>query len=192
MSRSEKELILVVGGVRSGKSSFAQRLAEQKGKRVLFIATADAGDAEMAERVQQHRAARPAEWDTVEEPRDLARALRGTGGHDLVLIDCLGVWVTNLMPQDEDVGTEAWEKQVLQSTADLLQAYDDGHSWLIVVSNEVGMGIVPAFASGRHFRDVVGRVNQLVASRADRVYLVACGIPLELKSLSERGRLAPS
>lgn len=173
------KLTLVLGGVRAGKSAFAQRLAAD-GKRVLFVATAEAGDAEMAARIAAHRASRPAEWDTVEEPVGLAAALRRTvNGYDVVLLDCLTLWVSNLLASaraQEGVGN--WV--IAQAEALLAVQRESGAAW-VVVSNEVGLGVVPPTPLGRAFEDALGRVNQLFAARADAVYLMTAGIPLQIK-----------
>lgn len=184
----KKELILVTGGARSGKSSFAQRLAQTKGGRVLFIATAEAKDTEMRGRVRRHQAARPEGWDTCEEPLNLAEAIGGITQHDVAIVDCLGLWVNNFLVQYAAGITEAaQENAILDATRELLRSYETGKATLILVTNEVGMGLVPPYPLGRQFRDILGRVNQLVASRADQVYLMVAGLALELKSLANLG-----
>lgn len=184
----KKELILVMGGARSGKSAFAQRLAQSMASRVLFIATAEAGDSEMAERVRRHRDARPKTWDTIEEPLALPKVVAGIIDYSVALVDCLGLWVNNLLLRDEGKTSEPdMETSVLEATQELLRSYDEGRATLIVVTNEVGMGLVPPYPLGRQFRDMLGRVNQLVASKADRAYLTVAGLPLELKSLASLG-----
>ena len=172
-----KRLTLILGGRRAGKSSYAQRLAESGG-RVLFVATAEAGDEDMAARIRKHQADRPAEWGTLEEPLDLVGALGPVvGGYDTVLLDCLTLWVSNLM----HVGGEV---DVLAEAAGLVECYREQEASWIVVSNEVGLGIVPMTQMGREYADQLGRVNQLVASAADDVYFVAAGLPINLKTLS--------
>ncbi|MFH1485505.1 MAG: bifunctional adenosylcobinamide kinase/adenosylcobinamide-phosphate guanylyltransferase [Chloroflexota bacterium] len=180
----KKELILITGGARSGKSAFAQQLAQAKGKRVLFVATAEAKDEEMAERIRRHRADRPKGWDTREEPLDVAKTIEEIDEHDVALVDCLALWVSNLFLRQAEGTMEAVaEASILDAARGLVESYENGKATLILVSNEVGMGVVPSNSLGRHFRDVLGRVNQLVASRADRVYLIIAGLALELKSL---------
>jgi adenosyl cobinamide kinase/adenosyl cobinamide phosphate guanylyltransferase len=163
-------LTLILGGARSGKSTWALALA--KG-HVLFVATAEALDEEMAARIAAHRAERPKEWDTLEEPVEIARALRErTNDYDCIVIDCLTLWVGNLI---ERGGTPA------EWVAPLLAAYRAGRSNWIVISNEVGLGIVPDNPLARRYRDALGTVNQLVAEAADRVTFMAAGLALDLK-----------
>ena len=179
------ELTLITGGARSGKSSFAENLAKQC-NRVLFVATAEALDDDMARRIEAHRSSRPAEWDTLEEPRNLADAIRDTMSHDAsmydtVVVDCLTMWVSNLLLFYE--GKLDTEAKIISAATDLLEVCDASSARWIVVTNEVGLGIVPSSSLGRAYRDALGRVNSLVASRADKVYLMAAGLALELKAL---------
>ena len=178
------ELILITGGARSGKSTFAERLASQ-GERVLFVATAEALDADMARRIEQHRSSRPAEWDTLEEPRSLAEAIEQSSHlHDTIVVDCLTMWVSNMLLAYE--GEVDLEARILGAAEDLLETCGASDARWIVVTNEVGLGVVPSSSLGRAYRDSLGRVNSLVASRADKVYLMAAGLALELKSLGAR------
>jgi adenosylcobinamide kinase/adenosylcobinamide-phosphate guanylyltransferase len=177
---------LVFGGARSGKSGYAERLAAESGRPVVYIATAGVGDSEMAARIAQHRRQRPAEWLTVEEPLALAEALRrwsGTGR--LVLVDCLTLWLSNLMFSDAgehpDVGEIELPGEFHQQRSQLLQALADFAGDVVLVSNEVGMGIVPYGAVSRCFADEAGRLNQAVAEACERVIFVAAGLPLVLK-----------
>ena len=179
-----KELVLIIGGARSGKSALAERLA-RRADRVLFVATAQALDGDMARRIATHRSNRPASWNTLEEPLDLAASLsEAVKGHDVVLLDCLTLWVSNTLLKDE--GSRDAERKILASTEDLLGLYETGGATWIVVSNEVGLGVVPPSSLGRAYRDVLGRVNQLVAGRADKVYLALAGLALEMKELGAR------
>lgn len=186
------ELILLLGGARSGKSTAAERLAErlaeqraQRGGRVLFIATAQALDAEMERRIAAHRARRPAGWDTLEEPIDLAGAAAPIiDRYDTVVIDCLTLWVSNLLQHEADANEDDAEDFILDAAGRLLELIDRSAATWIVVSNEVGLGVVPAWPLGRTYRDALGRVNQLCAARAGRVYLMVAGLALELKELS--------
>ncbi|MXW31359.1 MAG: bifunctional adenosylcobinamide kinase/adenosylcobinamide-phosphate guanylyltransferase [Chloroflexi bacterium] len=169
-----KRLTLILGGVRAGKSSYAQQLAI-RGKRVLFVATAEAGDAEMEARIRAHQANRPAQWDTLEEPLDPATALAPVLHlYDTVLFDCLTLWVSNMLLSERphDIPAEARR---------LLELYRQGDSSWIVVSNEVGLGVIPANELGRAFADELGRANQLVAEEANAVYFMAAGLPLAMK-----------
>ena len=176
----EKRLTLILGGVRAGKSTFAQELAGGGG-RVLFVATAEAGDREMAARIEAHRGSRPEEWDTLEEPLDLAEALAGVSDrYDTVLLDCLTLWVSNLLLRGE--GTEESDTNIPAEVGMLLEAYEGGTASWVVVSNEVGLGVVPPTELGRVYADEMGRVNQIVAAAADNVYFMAAGLPLSLKA----------
>ena len=178
---------LILGGARSGKSALAERLARESGQEVVYLATAHAGDGEMNARILPHRERRPAHWPTVEEPLALADTLRRecTAGR-LVLVDCLTLWLTNLMLCGAEPLAESGELQLparfeAERTAllDMLDAGLPGE--LLLVTNEVGMGIVPMGALARRFADEAGRLNQEVAARAGRVILVAAGLPLVLK-----------
>ena len=180
-----KSLTLVLGGVRAGKSSYAQRLAAD-GKRVLFVATAEAGDAEMAERIRSHRESRPTDWDTLEKPIDVAAALAPLlHRYDTVLLDCLTLWVSNLLLRGPEPGSTRGD--VLSATRTLLELYRGGDASWIIVSNEVGLGVVPPTELGRVFADELGRVNQLVAAEADDVYFMAAGLPLRMKAGADKG-----
>nr|WP_221403992.1 bifunctional adenosylcobinamide kinase/adenosylcobinamide-phosphate guanylyltransferase [Pseudoduganella umbonata] len=177
---------MVLGGARSGKSAHAERLAAQSGKEVVYVATASAGDAEMARRIATHRADRPAEWTTVEEPLALAAVLeRWRAPHRLVLVDCLTLWLTNLLFADgteyPDVGAIALPRRFHDERAALLAQVRKDAGDIVFVSNEVGMGIVPFGAVTRAFTDEAGRLNQAVAAACDNVVFVAAGLPLVLK-----------
>ena len=181
MTDAYKSLTLIIGGARSGKSSLAEKMASEH-ERVLFVATAQAGDDEMAERIAAHKASRPDTWDTLDEPLDVAGALaRQPGDYDLILIDCLTVWTANLMLEDESK-TPDYDA----SSNGLLRAYDDGDTSWVVVTNEVGFGVVPPSESGRAFRDALGRVNAVFARRADRVISMTAGLALDLKALGAK------
>ena len=175
-----KQLTLVLGGVRAGKSGYAQRLASEGG-RVLFVATAEAGDPDMAARIAAHRRDRPPDWDTLEEPTDLVGALSGVANrYDTILLDCLTLWVSNLLLRSADVDSS--RAGILTETEWLLDVYSRGSASWVVVSNEVGLGVVAPTRLGRIFADELGRVNQLVAAAADEVYFMAAGLPMALKS----------
>jgi adenosylcobinamide kinase/adenosylcobinamide-phosphate guanylyltransferase len=178
---------LVFGGARSGKSALAERLARDAGKEVVYLATSHAGDAEMAARIAHHQARRPADWQTVEEPTALAGTLRMLCSPGrIVLVDCLTLWLTNLMfaaRQDyPEVGPVDLPPRFTSERAALLEWLDEeARGDVMFVSNEVGMGIVPYGAVSRAFVDEAGRMNQDVAARCDRVLFVAAGLPLALK-----------
>jgi adenosylcobinamide kinase/adenosylcobinamide-phosphate guanylyltransferase len=163
-------LTLVLGGARSGKSQFAERLVTALPPPWTYVATGEAFDVEMAERIAAHIARRGEGWATVEAPRDLATAIVSASGP--VLIDCLTLWLSNLMLAGLDVGAE---------TASLLDALGRAQAPVVAVSNEVGLGIVPDNALARAFRDAQGRLNAAVAARADHVVFLAAGLPLTLK-----------
>jgi adenosylcobinamide kinase / adenosylcobinamide-phosphate guanylyltransferase len=170
---------LVIGGARSGKSTYAQRLAEASGLAPVYLATATIGDAEMRDRVTAHQAARDARWTTREEPLALAEALAGAAGSDaVVLVDCLTLWLTNLILGDHDVDA---------ATRPLLALIPSLPGPVVFVSNEVGTGIVPDNALARRFRDAQGRLNQQVAAACDAVVLVTAGLPLRLKPADPPG-----
>lgn len=181
------KLILVTGGARSGKSALAQKFAIAMGGRVTYLATATVTDAEMAERIARHRASRHAHWETVEEPLAVPAVLRGLAGRtDVVLLDCLTVWLANLLLGPDGHGGDpasaaAAEDEVLASVEELAAVARDSSFTTIIVTNEVGCGVVPAYPLGRLYRDVAGLANQIVARAADEVWLTVAGIPLRLK-----------
>ena len=177
------ELTFILGGARSGKSTLAEQLARQ-GERVLYVATAEGRDEEMRRRIAAHRAARPEHWDTVEEPLELVAALRPIRDrYDTVLVDCLTLWVSNLLLQRQAAGeaVDAIENRILNASRELLHLVANSGGGWIMVSNEVGLGVVPGSPLGRAYRDLLGRVNQMVAAQARDVYLMVAGLPLQVK-----------
>jgi len=173
-----KELVLILGGVRSGKSRYAQQLASEVGSRVLFLATAEGGDDEMKRRIARHKLSRPESWRTIEEQIDIAGALRRNSAHaDAVIIDCLTVWLSNTLMHNDKLS----EKEMTTGIDRLIDAYEHGEATYIIVSGEVGMGIVPENPLGRIFRDYLGLANQRLAGVADRVVLMVAGIPVDVK-----------
>ena len=165
--------LLVLGGARSGKSGFAQRAAEQSGLAPLFLATGQPFDGEMADRIARHRSERGARWALCEEPLEIAAALaREARPGRIVLLDCATLWLSNLMHAGRDLDAEG---------AALAAALASSDGPVIVVSNEVGSGIVPDNPMARRFRDAQGRLNQMLAQACDRVVLVSAGLPLLLK-----------
>lgn len=176
MDVRRNDVVFVGGGARSGKSSFAQRLAEERSEQRVFLATAEALDDEMRERIARHQADRDDSWRTVEEPLELAAALeREASNRESVLVDCLTLWLSNLLLAERDL------EQDVAALVELLERWEGGP--LILVSNEVGQGIVPENALARRFRDEAGRMNQRVAAVATEVWRVDFGIPQQLKGL---------
>jgi adenosyl cobinamide kinase/adenosyl cobinamide phosphate guanylyltransferase len=164
--------VLLLGGARSGKSATAARLASDSGSPVTFIATAQAGDDEMAERIARHREARPPAWHTVEAPLDVLGAVQATSSGDFLLIDCLTLWVSNLL------GEGAGATQIDGAAAAVVEALEGRRG--VVVTNEVGMGIVPVNELARQFRDVLGSVNARFAASAERALLMVAGRAINL------------
>lgn len=166
---------LILGGARSGKSALAERLASESGREVVYIATAQAGDAEMATRIAHHRSRRPQQWLCVEEPIRLADVLREHAReHRCILVDCLTLWLSNLLGGADE---HAFERE----RACLLDALQALPGELLMVSNEVGLGIVPLGELTRRFVDEAGRLHQAIAAVSERVVFVAAGLPLILK-----------
>ena len=166
---------MVLGGAASGKSAFAEQLVLRQPGRPVYIATAQAFDDEMAGKIDIHRARRGADWTTIEEPLDLCGAIAGADAEDaVVLVDCLTLWLNNLMAADRDVKA---------ATAELVQAMRRARGKIVFVANELGLGIVPENAMARAFRNDHGALNQAVAAAADRVVFVAAGLPLVLKGM---------
>jgi len=182
------KLSLILGGARSGKSTYAEKLAKERGgDSVVYLATSEAKDDEMRARIAKHRAARPSAWVTLEAPRRIAQVLgRERHGETLVLVDCITVLVANILlkegggaegdPFQSKVG-EAVDAEV----AELLEFIRQSDADFLLVSNEVGMGLVPAYALGRAYRDLLGRVNQRLAAAADEVFFLVAGLPMRVK-----------
>jgi adenosylcobinamide kinase/adenosylcobinamide-phosphate guanylyltransferase len=187
-------LTLILGGARSGKSDLAERLAAVSGRPVLFVATMEPGDEETRARIAAHQAGRPATWRTVEEPLEVAGALRSHArSGDFAIIDCVTLWVTNLLlartSDIDDIAPDEARSMIdavaarAVNLAECCVAFDGD---VAVVSNEVGAGVVPAYPLGRVFRDAIGTANRAFAVHADRVYYLVAGLALELKSLGAR------
>lgn len=171
------KMIFVLGGARSGKSRYAAQIAKRIDKKTVFIATATALDEEMKERIRLHKISRPKSWDLIEEPLNLGKVLlKSKPTYDTVLIDCVGLWVSNLLManmKDKEI-----EKKIKELTDSILKAK---FSLVIIVSNEVGSGLVPADPVSRRFRDLVGLANQTMAAGADEVIMMQAGIPVRIK-----------
>ncbi|MEW5952995.1 MAG: bifunctional adenosylcobinamide kinase/adenosylcobinamide-phosphate guanylyltransferase [Bacillota bacterium] len=185
------EITLYIGGARSGKSALAEEAAAACGKRVVYVATAGVWDEEMARRVELHRSRRPPDWETIEETHNVAGLLSSRLiGAAAVLVDCLTLWVTNLL-LDRDLpwpgaGDRDKESYLLGQAGALADAAATFPAPVFLVTNEVGAGIVPANGQARLFRDVAGVVNRLVAARADRVIWTVAGIPVEIKNRRQK------
>ena len=176
------QIILITGGSRSGKSTYAQTLAESIPGSRTYIATCPPLDEEMAARIKKHRAQRQASlWQTLEETIDLAGALLKTRKSQVRLLDCLTLWINNLLYEAEKQGQEITEEDMLERCTQLLTACKELPGTVIFVTNEVGMGIVPDNPLARHYRDLAGRCNQIMAAGADRVILMVSGLPLNMK-----------
>ena len=166
---------MILGGARSGKSRYAQRLAERLWRQPMFLAAAETIDAEMTERIRKHKAARGERWLCAEEPLNVARVIAGARNPaDGILFDCATVWLSNVLVKEG-------EPAVRRRQQELMAALKKRKRDVMVVSNEVGMGIVPAHALGRTFRDLAGWLNQALAAEADSVIFVMAGLPLVLK-----------
>lgn len=177
-----QQLTLIVGGARSGKSDYAQTLVQADKQPALFVATATAGDEEMAGRIAAHRANRPASWQTLEAPLKIGQAIQETPPLPWVLVDCLTLLVSNiLMTCSEPLDEHRFHNRVEQEIDELIASYKKHTGKWVIVSNEVGLGLVPAYALGRYYRDALGRANQKIAQNADRVILMVAGIPMTVK-----------
>jgi adenosylcobinamide kinase/adenosylcobinamide-phosphate guanylyltransferase len=179
------QIVVVLGGVRSGKSVFAEKLVRKLGQPTLYLATGQATDPEMAERIRRHRESRPASWITLEEPLELAGALESAlaapGPPGVVLVDSLDIWVSNLLLKHEEETAATLESLARSATDRMLEVCSVSPGAFFLVSSEVGLSLVPPYPLGRRFQDLLGLVNQRVAAAASRVYLVVAGIPVELK-----------
>lgn len=190
---SASRLTLVMGGVRSGKSAFAEGLVLSLDLPTVYLATGMAIDPEMEQRIERHRQGRPSNWITVEEPLDLAGGLKtacetlvnsdegSKSGAGVVIIDCIDVWVANNLIEHENESNERLESLALEALDDLLETAEGSAVSIIMVSSEVGLSLVSQEALGRRFQDLLGLVNQRIADEAKQVYLVVAGIPLEIK-----------
>lgn len=189
-------MILILGGARGGKSRYAEKLAAQFGERVLYVATAQPGDEEMQARIAAHQKIRPLTWRTVEVPTGVGKAVRAALAEelaDVVLLDCITLLVSNVMLSGLEFSEEdldSVDERVVGPRMDfeldgLLRAVQESEVPWIVVSNEVGWGLVPPYPLGRMYRDLLGWFNQSLAAVAERVYLMVAGLPVDVKALSE-------
>jgi len=179
--------ILIIGGARSGKSHFAQELALKLGKPVLFVATAVAGDEEMQNRIEKHQNARPAAWNTLEVTTHIGSQIsQKIGGAEVVIIDCITLLVNNIFSQYSHQTGKRTDASLIEQKLDaeiseLVECINHIDASFIIVTNEVGMGLVPANKVGRLYRDLLGRANQLLAEHADEIYLMVAGLPMQIK-----------
>ena len=179
--------ILIIGGARSGKSKFAQELAEKLRQPVLFVATAEPGDDEMRQRITRHQQERPATWQTLEVTTNLGSHIAPRiGPAQTVIIDCITLLINNILGQrgelaDEGINADLIEKAVMAEVNELVDCIHRVPADFIIVTNEVGLGLVPASNISRLYRDLLGRANQILAQHADEVYLMAAGIPVLIK-----------
>ncbi|MBI5653670.1 MAG: bifunctional adenosylcobinamide kinase/adenosylcobinamide-phosphate guanylyltransferase [Chloroflexi bacterium] len=172
-----KQLVLILGGARSGKSRYAQDLAPKLGSRVAYLATAEARDDEMQSRIANHRAERPADWQTLEAAQNVGASLARVQA-DVVILDCLTLLVTNVMLA---AGESDQQSRVNDEVVKLIAAYRAGNFSLVIVSNEVGLGIVPENPLARAYRDLLGAANQQIARVADSVLWMVAGLPMRVK-----------
>ncbi len=178
-------LTLILGGARSGKSQMAQDTALSTGEAVLFVATGEALDREMLQRIEEHRGSRPSGWRTLEAPCDVGRQIMGLAGDArVIIVDCLTLLVSNVIgrcgpPEEVDAGVAS--RAVAEEIGRLVSCIEEVPAAFIVVSNEVGLGLVPDNRLGRIYRDCLGRANRELAQRAETVYLMVAGIPMVLK-----------
>lgn len=187
------QTFLILGGARSGKSSFAEDIAEKLGKNeVVYLATAQALDQEMEDRIKYHQKQRPKEWKTVEEPIEVKEAVENIGRGKTILMDCLTLYISNIILKKEGLNDKKnnlqqevnIEKEIIGEIKEIINTAKVKKMNLIIVSNQVGQGVVPNNELGRLFRDIAGRANQFVAHKVDRVFLMVAGFPIDIKELS--------
>ena len=179
----EQQLTLILGGARSGKSRYAEQVAPQLGRRVLYVATAQAGDDEMAVRIAAHRRTRSPDWTTLEAPMHTGQAIQlADADCDVVLLDCVTLLAANVLAASyEPIDEAAADVALTIEIEALLEAYRARRRHWLVISNEVGLGLVPPYPLGRVYRDVLGRANQRLAAAADNVLFMVAGLPMVLK-----------
>ncbi|MFW6022926.1 MAG: bifunctional adenosylcobinamide kinase/adenosylcobinamide-phosphate guanylyltransferase [Halanaerobiaceae bacterium] len=182
-------ITLILGGARSGKSRFAEKMARYYGKDdVVYIATAEIRDDEMKERIRKHQFSRPDCWQTIEAPYRAAEEIGNLNKKQVILLDCMTVLVSNILmkgrdadEKEKDFNFPGREEEIVGVVASILETARKLELNLIIVSNQVGNGLIPVYKSGRDYRDIIGRVNQLIAEKADKVYLCTAGLPIEIK-----------
>jgi len=182
-----KKCILITGGARSGKSRFAQELASKSGEPVLFVATAVAGDEEMKRRIEEHQRERSPAWRTLEVTTNIGSHVKQKiGKAQVVIVDCVTLLINNIFNQQsyqtgEQINATLIEKKITTEITALVKCIDQVDASFIIVTNEVGLGLVPTNKVGRLYRDLLGRANQILAERADEVYLMVAGLPVPIK-----------
>lgn len=170
------KITFIVGGAKSGKSAYALSLADRRKKEVAFIATCEPLDKEMRQRIAQHKKTRPMHWQTFEEPKDVSGLLKKIGNRfDCIVIDCLTLWCSNLVLSGYS------QNSIEEEAKNIITCLKTVKAISVIVSNELGLGIVPENKLARSFRDIAGRVNQIVADKADKVYFMISGIPMKVK-----------
>jgi adenosylcobinamide kinase/adenosylcobinamide-phosphate guanylyltransferase len=180
--QTKRNITFLLGGARSGKSTFAQEIAAKLGEKVLFIATGEPLDDEMQTRIEEHKKNRPKNWQTIEAPRNIGMILKDQiNDVQVVIIDCLTLLVSNLIGDEVDYSED--ERNVMGEINELIVIMDASPASFIIVSNEVGLGLVPDTKLGRIYRDLLGKVNQLIVQHANRVYLMTAGIPIKIKDV---------
>ena len=180
---SRGKLIFITGGARSGKSNFAEKVAAKASKEVVYIAAGQPLDEEMAHRIKKHKSRRPIDWETYEEPIEVRELVNRLGlEKEVILIDCLTLLTSNLLLRKEDKVEDArWQGEILVEIEKLAEVSYKVPAQVIIVSNEVGMGLVPDNPLGRVYRDILGRANSIIADKADEVFMIVSGIPLKIK-----------
>jgi len=175
--------ILITGGARSGKSSYAQALVEKSGEKVLFVATAEARDDEMQRRIEIHKANRPAFWTTLETPTDVGKNIREhVKENKIILLDCITLLVNAVFNRfGENLDVKKIEAAVIKEIDEIIDSMKNLDRDFIIVTNEVGLGLVPANEAGRFYRDILGKANSMLAAACDEVYLMVAGLPIKVK-----------
>jgi len=178
-----RKLIFIIGGARSGKSDFAEKMANSLGKSIAYLATGQPLDKEMARRIKKHKSKRSIDWETYEEPIEVRELVSHLGlEKEVILIDCLTLLTSNLLLQKKDkVEDLKWQEEILLEIKKLAENSYKVPAQVIIVSNEVGMGLVPDNALGRVYRDILGKANSIIANKADEVFVMVSGIPLKIK-----------
>ncbi|MFC1920666.1 bifunctional adenosylcobinamide kinase/adenosylcobinamide-phosphate guanylyltransferase [Chloroflexota bacterium] len=188
MKRGTKQInTLIIGGARSGKSDYAQKIAAESGRKVLFVATAEAGDEEMQQRIEKHRQSRPSSWTTLETATGVGKEILEKGvDAELIIVDCITMLVNNVFSKfdykdNSELDNTSIEKVTISEINQLTECFHHLNADFIIVTNEVGMDLVPANKMGRLYRDILGKANQLLAEQVDEVYLLVAGIPVKIK-----------